>query len=268
MATDESTSCPQCQHPAVPGSVFCEECGARLGMPPDSDAGKSAGKSESGSAAPEPAPRESSPRKRTKKKGKVADQVILTWDAAIPMVGNRFFMWDMAKLWAMSCGVLFVFALLLAAVEHSGYMLRFAFVGPPIAFAGFFIASLLIALIFFFNKYYAQTVISERGVQFELVKWTGKLSQAVAAGNLVLGVLKSSPTAVGVGLLADTQRSVFMPWSQIRKVAFFPRQRVITVSNSWRPVFRLHCPDDEIYRQARDLLETKVPEGGGSLRRS
>ena len=211
---------------------------------------------------------ESSPRKRTKRKRNPADQVILTWDAVIPMVGDRFFMWDMAKLWAMSCGVLFVFALILAAVEQSVYMLRFAFVVPPIAFAGFFIASLLIALIFFFNKYYAQTVISERGVNFELVKWTGKLSQAVAAGNLVLGVLRSSPTAVGAGLLADTQRSVFVPWSKIRKVTFFPRQRVITVSNSWRPVFRLHCPNDEIYRQARDVLETKVPEGGGSLRRS
>jgi hypothetical protein len=33
-------------------------------------------------------------------------------------------------------------------------------------------------------------------------------------------------------------------------------------------VVRLHFPDDEIYEQLRVLLETKVPEGGGTLSRS
>jgi hypothetical protein len=113
-----------------------------------------------------------------------------------------------------------------------------------------------------------EAVISERGVKFELVRWTGKLSKAVAAGNIIIGVLKSAPGAVGAGVLANVQRSVFMKWPEIRKVTFFPRQRVVTLSNSWRPVVRLHCPDDEIYEQLRVLLETKVPEGGGTLSRS
>jgi len=69
-------------------------------------------------------------------------------------------------------------------------------------------------------------------------------------------------------VLANVQRVVFLKWSEVRKVTFFPGQRVMTLSNSWRPVVRLHGPDDEVYERIRLLLKTKVPEGGGSLSRS
>jgi hypothetical protein len=195
------------------------------------------------------------------------DGVLMVWDAVIPMVGNRFFMWDMAKLWGISCGFLFILMLVLAAVERSPHGFRFAFIIPAWMFVGFFVSSMLIALVFYFNKYYVQTVITEDGVNSELVKWTGKLGKAVAAGNIIVGLLKASPTNVGAGLLANVQRSVFVPYKDIRKVTFFPGPRVMTVSNSWRPVIRLNCPTQEIYDKARDLLETKVPAGGGSLDR-
>ena len=195
------------------------------------------------------------------------DGVLLAWDAAVPMVGDRFFMWDMAKLWGISCGFLFILMLVLAAVEQSVHGFRFAFIIPACMFGGFYILSMLIALIFYLNKYYSRTVFDEKGVTSELVKWSGKLSKAVAAGNIVLGLIKGSPTAVGAGLLADVQRSVFVSYRDIRKVTFFPGIRVMTVSNSWRPVLRLHCPTAEVYEKARELLETKVPEGGGTLTR-
>jgi hypothetical protein len=195
------------------------------------------------------------------------DGVLLAWDAAVPMVGNRFFMWDMAKLWGISCGFLLVLMLVIGLVQDSEHALRFALIVPAGIFAGFYILSMLIALVFYFNKYYVQTVFDEKGVTSELVKWSGKLSKAVAAGNIVLGLFKGSPTAVGAGVLANVQRSVFVSYKDIQKVTFFPGIRVMTVSNSWRPVLRLHCPTQEVYDRARELLETKIPEGGGSLAR-
>ena len=35
---------------------------------------------------------------------KAARRVLLSWDGAVRMVGDRFFMWDMAKLWGISSG--------------------------------------------------------------------------------------------------------------------------------------------------------------------
>jgi len=138
---------------------------------------------------------------------------------------------------------------------------------PACCFAAFYVLSLVIALVLYMNRYFVRTVLSDEGINSELVKWSGKLGKAVAAGNLVIGVLTTSPTAAGAGLLADVQRSVFVPWKGIHKITRFPSHRVITVSNSWRPVIRLHCPNDEIYRRAQELLETRVPEAGGSLKR-
>lgn len=195
------------------------------------------------------------------------DGVLLAWDAAVPMVGNRFFMWDMAKLWGISSGLLMVLMLVIAAVQRGPNALRFALIVPACCFAAFYVLSLVIALVLYMNRYYVRTVLSDEGINSELVKWSGKLGKAVAAGNLVIGVLTTSPTAAGAGLLADVQRSVFVPWKGIHKITRFPSHRVITVSNSWRPVIRLHCPNDEIYRRAQELLETRVPEAGGSLKR-
>jgi len=268
MTTDDAMSCQQCHQPAVPGAAFCEECGARLEAPPAPIEEAVEAVEPTATKAPEPAPDPDSKPKRRKRKKKPADKVLLAWDATVRMVGDRFFMWDMAKLWAISCSFLLILSLVLTVIEQSPHMLRFTLIVPPLTFVGFYVFSLLIALVFFFNKYFVETVISERGVKFELVRWTGKLSKAVAAGNIIIGVLKSAPGAVGAGVLANVQRSVFMKWPEIRKVTFFPRQRVVTLSNSWRPVVRLHCPDDEIYEQLRVLLETKVPEGGGTLSRS
>lgn len=190
------------------------------------------------------------------------ESVPFTWDAPVRMVGDRFFMWDMAKLWGLACLFLSIVILALGFAQHSPYTLKLAVLIPGWAFVGFYVLSLVIALVFYLNKYYVQYVVTDRGVRSDLVKWSGTLSKAVASGNLVVGALKSSPLAAGVGLLADTQRSVFMPWEKVRKVTTFPGARVLTLSNSWRPVVRLHCPTDEIYRQVVKLLETRHPGGG------
>lgn len=267
MATGNVQPCPKCHKPAVPGAAFCEERGTRLEAPPATVEEIIEAVEPPATEDPDASPAETAKPKRGKRKKKPPEEVLLAWDATVPMVGDRFFMWDMAKLWAISCSFLLILSLVLAAVEQSPHMLWFSLIVPPLAFLGFYIFSLLIAVVFFFNKYYAQIVISENGVTFELVRWTGKLSKAVAAGNIIIGILKSAPGAVGAGVLANVQRQVFMKWPEIRKVTFFPRQRVMTLSNSWRPVVRLHCPDDEIYEKVRVLLETKVPGGGGTLSR-
>ena len=183
------------------------------------------------------------------------DGVLLSWDGAVRMVGDRFFMWDMAKLWAISCAFLAVVMLAIGLMAGSPHMLRFAVIVPVCAFVGFYLLSLLIALVFYFNRYYQQSTLTDKGVSSELVRWSGKLSKAVAAGNIVLGLVKASPTNVGAGVLANVQRSVFISWADVRKVTEFPGQRVITISNSWRPVLRLHCPNDEIYQQAREIID-------------
>jgi hypothetical protein len=189
---------------------------------------------------------------------KAEGDAILVWDAAVPMVGDRFFMWDMAKLWGISCGALAILMLAIGLVNQSPHMLRFSFWVPLWAFVAFYLLSMLIALVFYFNKYYVQTVISEKGVSSELVRWTGKLGKAVAAGNVVIGLLKASPTNVGAGVLANVQRSVFIGWSDIRKATRFPGPRVVTLSNSWRPVLRMHCPDQEIYDKVCEILDERI----------
>jgi len=260
--TSSSTDirCTQCGTSLAPESSFCEQCGARLGSPlspvsepaePESLGPEPARIIEPVEAIPDPPPADGQ----------------LAWTAAIPMVNNPFFLWDMAKLWGISCSFLFLLMFGLWVVEQTPQALQFAFIIPTAMFAGFFVFSLLIALVFFFNKYYAQIVFSDDGIAYDLVRWTRKLGKAVTAGSIVLGVIAGAPQVVGAGLLAEAQRSLVLPWGDIKKVTFFPRMRVITLSNSWRPVIRLWCPDDDVYAMAKEQIEKQVAANDGSLNR-
>ena len=235
----------------VAGSAFCEQCGARL--EPDRT----------------PVQPTDSPELAVKAKAaSVNSDLLLAWEVGVPMVTNPFFLWDMAKLWGISCFVLFLIMGGIWLTNMDDDILRFAFIVPSVAFVGFFLFSLLIAVVFFFNRYYVHIVLSRDGVHYEMAKWTGKLSKAVSAGNLVLGVLTASPQGIAAGMVGEMQRSVAMEWSDIRKVTFFRGFGAITLSNSWRPVLRLRCPAGEVFDLARQIIEREVPANGGTLQRS
>lgn len=255
MSGDTSGFCPQCGKPTAVDAVFCEQCGARLEVtpePPPVDALPSVPLPP----APETAAESGS------------ENVLLAWEVGIPMVTNPFFLWDMAKLWGISCGVLFLIMCGIWLPSRDDDLLRFAFIVPSFAFVGFFLFSMLIALVFFFNRYYALIVLSTEGVSYEMARWSRTLSRAVSNGNIVLGVLTASPQGIAAGMVGEMQRSVLMEWGDIRKVSFFPGLGAITLSNSWRPVLRLRCPTDELFARARQVIEREVPANGGTLRRS
>ncbi|MCP4897232.1 MAG: zinc ribbon domain-containing protein [bacterium] len=254
MSQEDKVFCTQCGKQLAADASFCEQCGARQ------DA------SEPSTQAPPEITKP--PPKAAPTRSKDPDEdFLLAWEMGIPMVNNPFFLWDMVKLWGIPCILLFLLMIGMWLADMDAESIRFALIIPPIAFAGFYVFSLVIALVFFFNRYYVRTALSGDGVLYEAAKWTGKLSKAVSAGNLILGALTSSPQGLAAGIVGDMQRSVLMQWKDIRKVSFFPGLRVITLSNSWRPVLRLHCPTDEIFGQARESIEREVVANGGTLTR-
>ncbi|MBN1543115.1 hypothetical protein JW992_13315, partial [candidate division KSB1 bacterium] len=119
--------------------------------------------------------------------------------------------------------------------------------------------TLFISLTVFFNRYWVRFTLDEDGVLYESVRWSRKVSGAINAGAVVLGLLAAMPAAAGAGLMARSRQTVFLPWNRVRKVRCFDRFRVITLSNSWRPFLRLHCPTDEHYAQAQEKIRMALP---------
>jgi hypothetical protein len=160
------------------------------------------------------------------------------WDADMPLLNNRFFLYDMAKLlsWTgLICGLIFGGIALATGGAKS--------LGPLMAILGILLFGLLflfvlIALVFFGNGYRVRYLITTQGIGWESLGRRGKVASRLA---IVAGVLAGNASAAGAGLLAAASESGLLPWKNVRTIKAYPAIGVITIMNSWRVVIRLYC---------------------------
>ena len=173
------------------------------------------------------------------------------WAAEMPLLTNRFFLYDAVKLlfWV---AVVFSAILLVCATfaESLGKILPvFGILG--LILAGFLFLFVLIAWIFFGNRFATSFRVSSYGIG-----WASLSRRARTANRLavVAGALGGSMSTAGAGLLAVSAESGAVPWSDIRQVKKYPDERVITIMNSWRVVIRLYCTPEN-YAYVSQLLD-------------
>ena len=181
------------------------------------------------------------------------------WTMRVPMVTDRFFLWDMLR-WVALTGL---FVSVLAS-------LVFVFVGEAeslpmllgilwMAVAGLFVFSYLIALVVFRNRYFVQYTVDETGIRHAMTGTSKNLVGTAAIGSVVFGALAGSPGAAGAGLLAASRSAIVVPWSEIRSITEHPTARVLSIRNRWRTLCRLRCPDRPSYERVLALVRTHIP---------
>ena len=176
-----------------------------------------------------------------------------TFEVAIPLVTNPWFWVDVGK----SLGVAYV---LLVALMF--WILRdepWSDVWPAwrvVTWCVLGVAGLLVAtaLLVFRNRIVARFTLDRRGATYE----SGRLAAGVSTA---FGLLAREPLLAAAGLLADAHSSLFLPWGDVRKVTSFPRHRVITLSNGWRPVLRLYCIEEDTFARAEAMVNAYTRPG-------
>lgn len=184
-----------------------------------------------------------------------AQNSYLTWDAEMPLLNNRFFLYDMAKLlfWTgLICGIIFGgIALGTGGVEGLTPML--AILG--LILFGMLFLFVMITLLFFGNVFRVRYLIAAPGIGWESLGRRGKVANRLA---IVAGVLAGNASVAGAGLLAATSESGLLPWRDVRTVKAYPAIGVISIMNSWRVVTRLYCTP-EYYAYAIQWLRWGAP---------
>jgi len=184
----------------------------------------------------------------------------LTWEAAIPLVSSPFFLWDMLKLFGITALVMGLLLALIQLLSPAPGFWQACWLIPLLVSGGLFLLSLLVSILVFFNRYWARFTLDGDGVLYESARGSRTVSRALGSGAIILGLLRSAPVAAGAGMLARSRNMVFLSWCNVCKISPFPRYRVITLSNCWRPVLRLHCPSQLLYDQAIARLEAAAPK--------
>ncbi len=176
---------------------------------------------------------------------KAAGSPQFAWNFSFPLLTNRFFLWDMGKVFFLSglIGSLLLSVMLVFAGNARAIIpLTLLICGIVLSFA---VLTILISLIWFGNRFHALFAINCEGAMAEVARSRDKAASRLA---VVLGILSGNMAAAGTGLLAMSEEAKRISWAEVRKVNYYPDARVISIKNGWRVVVRLYC-SQENYEQ-------------------
>lgn len=161
----------------------------------------------------------------------------IAFATVIPLLNNRFMLWDFLKVIVISVAALWVavFAVSLAVDPNDPVLLPWQL---PVLCGGIVAVLFVIACLVMGNGYGATFVIDDEGVGWDSGPKEKRVNTAVA----IAGVLAGSAQVTGAGLLARSEQSGLIPWGKIRRLNVHPGPRVISVRNGWRVVVRLYVP--------------------------
>ena len=162
----------------------------------------------------------------------------LMWDADMPLLNNRFFLYDMAKLllWTGLIGGLIFGGIALAAGGAKSLGPLMAMLG--IILFGFLFLFVMISLLFLGNGYRVRYLMAAQGIGWESLGRRGKAASRLA---MVAGALAGNASVAGAGLLAAASESGLLAWKNVRTIKAYPAIGVISIINSWRVVIRIYC---------------------------
>ncbi|MBU2602956.1 MAG: hypothetical protein KKA32_12460 [Actinobacteria bacterium] len=172
----------------------------------------------------------------------------LTWDFDIPLITDRFMLWEFFKVSGISALLVPILVGLMGFFVE-GELVLLPWQVPVFAFAAMFVLFLLASLLLG-NRHGATFHINADGVGYAARKRERRLNRLA----IIVGVLGGSPTATGAGLLAASRETMFIPWEDVQRVKVYRGPRVIVLKDSWHVVQRLYCPP-ALFEQATRLVE-------------
>lgn len=120
---------------------------------------------------------------------------------------------------------------------------------------GLGVASLLVMILFFGNRYRMGFMVGPKGVAWTTVTRRAKWSNRVA---LAAGLLGGRPGLAGAGLLAQANEQGLIEWDDIRTLRVYEEHSTISLKNSWRVVIRLHCTPEN-FKAVLDAVRRGAP---------
>jgi hypothetical protein len=216
--------CDRCGSAVAPGSGHCPRCG-NLITPEAPGDGTATGLGSPG------------PPKDLAGQGLPATGEI-SWEVSVPLLTNRFILYDLLKVWGISSLILF---LILTGISVYDWKWR-VFTGMlPVAglvSAGLLGLLILVMLGFFWNRFPMGFSLSPRGARVVSLSRRGRGGNRLA---VILGALAGKPGVAGAGLLGLAQEIATVGWDDVRRVNIHAPARVISLMDSWHVVMRLYC---------------------------
>lgn len=189
---------------------------------------------------------------------------IIDWQINMPLLTNRFMVYDLLKVWGLAGFFLFG---LFAAVGLANREFEVVYQGLVVVGGitmGMLLLSTLVMLLYFGNRLPLRFIMGPAGVAAISLSTRGRRGSWAA---VVIGLLSGKPTIAGAGMLAASRERTLKSWRQIYRVKIHPSSRVITLMNNWRVVIRLYCTPKN-FSEVQELVLKWTTEGKAAQKKT
>lgn len=172
----------------------------------------------------------------------------ITWEHDMPLLTNRFFLWDLLRVMVITLVVMQLLLLIMSILigEDIFFMTPEMILILVGILSGLFLIAILLVLQ---NRFSLRFTVDANGFSYDSGSREKKINRIV----FWLSLLSGKPGPIGSSLLAISQEDRTFNWRDIYKVTVHPGPRVITLDNSWRMVFRLYCKPENFEKVAEQV---------------
>lgn len=172
----------------------------------------------------------------------------ITWELDMPLLTNRFFLWDSLRVMVISLAVMQLLLLVMSIItgEHIFFMpleMILLLVG---ILSGLFLIAILLVLQ---NRFSLRFTVNASGFSYDSGSREKKINRIV----FWLSLLSGKPGPIGSSILSLSQETSTFNWRDIYKVTVHPGPRVIALHNSWRTLFRFYCKPENFEKVAEQV---------------
>lgn len=182
------------------------------------------------------------------------NKVLLTWDAAFPLLTNP----HIAMAWLKAMGITYVLCMVIMGTVFIGtgeaerlIPMAAIFLG---VMAGIGMAGGIIMLILFGNRSRARFTLSVRGVSYESLD---RRARRIARLAVLAGGLMGSPSTAGAGMLSISREKICLAWGAVHGAKYDPRHHTICLRNQYRDLLHLYCTP-LVYQSVREIVEENL----------
>lgn len=177
----------------------------------------------------------------------------MAWEVKVSIFTNPIIVKEIGMAIGIPFFILISFLLIISKGDILGTDTKYAFFLIFILFLFTFI--LIMAL--YGGKYHAGFTIDSKGILNYTQKKQLKKNRILNGLLIFLGFLTGKPGVAGTGLLADSRQSVFIKWSNIRKVKFYPKSYSIIVRGGYTEKIGVFCTMEN-YQEVKSLIISKT----------
>lgn len=181
----------------------------------------------------------------------------LQWEAIVPIATNPFIVAEICQMAFAAAAAGLVIMATGAWIVGGGLMpgdLTVMLQASAVFFIVIVAAFLVIALVFFRNRYYALYSFTPQGIHHE-----GTRGRAETGTPFTWG---TRPEPVQGFVFGKSTRAKDLPWDKVDRFIDFPSMRSIQLKRGRWHLLRLYTPDSETHERVAAYLNDRLHEAG------